>query len=170
MKRAIYPGSFDPVTFGHLDIIRRAAAIFDGLVVGVASNAAKEPLFPVQERITMITRSVGDLPNVEVREIQGLLVDFCRETNCHTIIRGLRANSDFEYEFQMALMNRRLAPELETLFLTPQEEHTFVSSRLVKEVAHFNGDVSSFVPPHVIDALREKFPPHATTGTQSISP
>jgi len=157
MKRAIYPGSFDPVTFGHIDLIRRAAAIFDGLVVGVARNASKEPLFSTKERVAMIVQSVSELPNVEVLEIEGLLVDFCNKTDCHTIIRGLRANSDFEYEFQMALMNRRLAPELETVFLTPQEEHTFVSSRLVKEVAHFGGDVSSFVPEHVICALREKY-------------
>jgi len=160
MKRAIYPGSFDPVTFGHLDIIRRAATTFDGLVIGVARNAAKEPLFSLDERLAMLNQCVLDVPTIEVVEIEGLLVDFCRKINCRTIIRGLRAISDFEYEFQMALMNRRLAPDLETVFLTPQEAHTFLSSRLVKEVAHFGGDVSSFVPPHVIDALKKKYRNH----------
>jgi len=153
---AIYPGSFDPITLGHLDVIRRAALIFDRVVVAVAENEAKHPLFEVEEREEMIARAVEGLPGVEVRILDGLLVNYARELGIFVVIRGLRAVSDFEFEFQMALMNRRLEPKLETIFLTPQEEHTFLSSRIVKEVARLGGDVSAFVPPHVAGRLAEK--------------
>jgi pantetheine-phosphate adenylyltransferase len=153
---AIYPGSFDPVTLGHMDIIHRASQIFDSLIVAVAFNEAKAPLFDMDERITMIREAVGKTSNVIVKSLEGLLVDFARKEETFVVIRGLRAVSDFEFEFQMALMNRRLEPKLETIFLTPQEEYTFLSSRIVKEVARLGGDVSPFVPPHVVQRLKEK--------------
>ena len=158
-KIAIYPGTFDPVTFGHLDIIRRAAKIFDAVIVGVAKNETKNPLFSTSERITMLEKAIKDLAAdtpIEVHEIDGLLVNFCQGVNCYTVLRGLRAISDFEYEFQMALTNRRLDERLETLFMTPLEEHTFLSSRLVKEIASLQGDVSSFVPEFVKIELKKK--------------
>jgi pantetheine-phosphate adenylyltransferase len=154
-NRAVYPGSFDPITLGHIDIIHRATAIFDRVIVAVASNEAKHPLFSVAERLGMIREAVASNPKVEIVELRGLLVDFARAENVMVLIRGLRAVSDFEFEFQMALMNRRLEPRLETIFLTPQEEHTFLSSRIVKEVARLGGDVSAFVPPHVAAKLED---------------
>jgi pantetheine-phosphate adenylyltransferase len=154
---AIYPGSFDPVTFGHLDIIHRAHQIFDRVIVAVAFNDAKAPLFDMDQRIAMISEAVGVSDGIEVKALEGLLVDFARREETFVVIRGLRAISDFEFEFQMALMNRRLETRLETIFLTPQEEYTFLSSRIVKEVARLGGDVSPFVPPHVVAKLREKF-------------
>lgn len=154
-SHAIYPGSFDPITFGHMDVIRRASAIFDRVIVAAASNDAKHPLFSIEERIEMIRNCVGDMPGVEVCSLDGLLVDFARERNIFVVIRGLRAVSDFEFEFQMALMNRRLEPRLETIFLTPQEENTFLSSRIVKEVARLGGNVSPFVSPYVADKLAD---------------
>ncbi|MCX7868819.1 MAG: pantetheine-phosphate adenylyltransferase [Terrimicrobiaceae bacterium] len=157
-NRAIYPGSFDPVTFGHLDVIRRASQIFDQLVVAVAENEAKHPLFDAGERLGMLRESSADLPNVVVETLDGLLVEFAKRRGIFVVIRGLRAVSDFEFEFQMALMNRRLEPRLETIFLTPQEEHTFLSSRIVKEVARLGGDVSAFVPPAAVTALARHFP------------
>ncbi len=157
VRAAIYPGSFDPVTFGHLDIIQRAAQLFDSLIVAVAHNEAKNALFSAEERMAMITES-ADLPaGVAVKMLDGLLVDFARAENAFVVIRGLRAISDFEFEFQMALMNRRLEPRLETIFLTPQEEYTFLSSRIVKEVARLGGDVTPFVPAPVVRRLRAKF-------------
>lgn len=158
MKRgvAIYPGSFDPVTLGHLDIIHRAGQIFETLIVAVANNEAKSPFFRMEERMAMLEESVRDLPGVRVKGLNGLLVDFARSEGVFVVIRGLRAVSDFEFEFQMALMNRRLEPRLETIFLTPQEEYTFLSSRIVKEVAKLGGDVSPFVPAHVEKKLRDK--------------
>lgn len=160
---ALYPGSFDPITLGHIDVIERAAAIFESVVVGVAENESKNPLFSVGERLELILESTAPLANVRVAYLEGLLVDFARKSNIYVIIRGLRAVSDFEFEFQMALMNRRLEPRIETIFLTPQEDHTFLSSRIVKEVARLGGDVSSFVAPHVVDALRRKLSPsHGT--------
>jgi pantetheine-phosphate adenylyltransferase len=154
---AIYPGSFDPVTLGHLDLIHRASQLFDSLIVAVAHNEAKKALFSVEERIAMIQEAVDGAPGIVVKRLDGLLVDFAREENAFVVIRGLRAVSDFEFEFQMALMNRRLEPRLETLFLTPKEDYTFLSSRIVKEVANFGGDVTPFVPPAVVRRLQAKF-------------
>lgn len=154
---AIYPGSFDPITHGHLDVIHRASLIFDSVVVGVAENESKHPLFSVDERIAMIRKTVEEMPGVVVSPLDGLLIDFARRSNIFVVIRGLRAVSDFEFEFQMALMNRSLEPRLETIFLTPQEEHTFLSSRIVKEVARLGGDVTPFVPAHVVEMLGEKY-------------
>lgn len=156
MKRgcAIYPGSFDPVTFGHMDVISRATDLFDTVIVAVATSETKHPLFPVADRMAMLKESLGDLPAIKVMPLQGLLVDFARELDVFTVIRGLRAVSDFEFEFQMALMNRKLEARLETVFLTPTEEYTYLSSRIVKEVARLGGDVSPFIPPAA--ALRLK--------------
>ena len=157
LRRAIYPGSFDPVTVGHLDIIRRAASLFDTLIVAVAHNEAKNPLFDVETRLAMLHSAVGDLSGVVIRDLDGLLVDFAREEEAFVVIRGLRAVSDFEFEFQMALMNRRLEERLETIFLAPRQDCTFLSSRIVKEIARFGGDVSSFVTDEVARQLKEKF-------------
>jgi len=156
MKRgcAIYPGSFDPVTFGHMDVISRATDLFDTVIVAVATSETKNPLFPVADRMAMLEESLGDSPAIKVMPLQGLLVDFARELDVFTVIRGLRAVSDFEFEFQMALMNRKLEARLETVFLTPTEEFTYLSSRIVKEVARLGGDVSPFIPPAA--ALRLK--------------
>jgi pantetheine-phosphate adenylyltransferase len=143
---ALYPGSFDPVTNGHLDIIERARSLADQLIVAVLVNDEKEPLFTARRRIAMLERLFAGCPDVEVRRFRGLLVDFARETGARMIVRGLRAVSDFEYEFQMALMNRRLAPEIETVFLMASEEYSYVSSRVVKEVARLGGDISGLVP------------------------
>ena len=150
----VYPGSFDPVHLGHVDIVRRAARLSDRLIVAVLDNSTKSPLFSLDERLDLLRRSFDGMDNVEVDTFRGLLVDFARARGASVVFRGLRAVSDFEYEFQMALMNRRLARGLETVFLTPAEDLTFVSSRLVKEVASLGGDISSFVPPHVAEALR----------------
>lgn len=157
LRRAIYPGSFDPVTVGHLDIIERAARLFDSVIVGVAPNEAKNPLFAVETRLEMLQSAIGDMPGVVIRDLDGLLVDFAREEEAFVVIRGLRAVSDFEFEFQMALMNRRLEGRLETVFLAPREDCTFLSSRLVKEIARFGGDVSPFVTEEVARRLRERF-------------
>jgi pantetheine-phosphate adenylyltransferase len=157
-RRAIYPGSFDPVTNGHLDLIMRSLGLFDEVIVGVADNEAKSPLFTTAERVDLIRRSVGDKPGLSVEPLNGLLVDFCRRRESFVVIRGLRAVSDFEFEFQMALTNRRLEPKIETIFLTPREDCIFLSSRLVKEVARLGGDVFPFVSDPVLGALTEKFP------------
>ena len=156
MRTVIYPGSFDPVTRGHLDVIERAARIFDHVIVAVADNEAKNPLFSQTERRHLVELGVRCFPNVETAVFNGLLVDFVVERNACAVVRGLRAISDFEFEFQLALMNRRLNERVETLFMTPRETYTFVSSRLVKEIARLGGDVSQFVPPHVVDALAAK--------------
>jgi len=155
--RAIYPGSFDPITFGHIDVMLRAADVFEEVVVAVAVNDAKHPLFPADERVEMIRDAVRDRPGITVKILDGLLVDFARSEETFVVIRGLRAISDFEFEFQMALMNRRLDPRLETIFLTPKEDCTFLSSRIVKEVARLGGDVGAFVPPMVAARLKEKY-------------
>jgi pantetheine-phosphate adenylyltransferase len=157
VDRAIYPGSFDPITFGHMDVIQRARAMCGELIVAVASNAPKGPLFTAQERADLIRTSLPENSGVRVETFDGLLVDFARQHGTFVVIRGLRAISDFEFEFQMALMNRRLEPRLETVFLTPQEEFTFLSSRLVKEVARLGGDIEAFVPSPAAEALRKKF-------------
>jgi len=157
-RRAIYPGSFDPVTNGHLDVIGRALGLFDEVIVGVARNEAKKHLFPTSERVDLIRRSIGERTGLSVEPLDGLLVDFCARREAFVVIRGLRAVSDFEFEFQMALTNRRLQPKIETIFLTPKEDCIFLSSRIVKEVARLGGDVTPFVAPPVLEALNEKFP------------
>jgi len=154
---AIYPGSFDPITLGHLDVIERACMLFDRVVVGVAESAAKHPLFELDERCEMIRESLPEGAAAEVVPFTGLLVDFARKREIPVLIRGLRAVSDFEFEFQMALMNRRLAPQLETVFLTPREDCTFISSRIVKEVAKLGGDVRAFVPAAAAARLQARF-------------
>lgn len=154
---AIYPGSFDPVTRGHEDIIRRSLAFADKLIVAVAVNVSKEPLFTLEQRVTLLEQALHDAEHVEVQAFDGLLADFARTVGASMVVRGLRAVSDFEYEFQMALMNRQLHSELETVFLTPALDHTFLSSSLVREVASFGGDVRNFVHPAVSDALATKF-------------
>jgi pantetheine-phosphate adenylyltransferase len=153
---AVYPGSFDPVTRGHEDLIRRSLAFVDRVVVAVAVNAAKQPLFSVDERVALLRQAVGG-PGIEVQSFEGLLVNFARRVEAAVIVRGLRAVSDFEYEFQMALMNRNLDPKLETVFLVPAFDLTYLSSSLVREVARFGGDVSQLVHPAVRQALKQKF-------------
>ncbi|MES2705586.1 MAG: pantetheine-phosphate adenylyltransferase [Verrucomicrobiota bacterium] len=153
MRTAIYPGSFDPVTNGHLDVIRRAALLFDRLVIAVADNSEKRPLFATEARVRLIRGSLADLPQVEVTSFRGLLVDFAHERGAVAIVRGLRAVTDFEYEFQMALMNRTLRADVETVFVAAREEYTYLSSRIIKEVARLGGDIARFVPPPVETAL-----------------
>lgn len=156
MRRAIYPGSFDPVTNGHLDVIERARKLFDEVIVAVAHNDQKQPLFPLEERVALLHETIGDAANVQIAPMGGLLVDFAIEQGAIAVVRGLRAVSDFEFEFQMALMNRKLEPEVETMFLMPKEEYTYLSSRIVKEIARLGGDVATFVPPQVAAALRDR--------------
>jgi pantetheine-phosphate adenylyltransferase len=158
MRRAIYPGSFDPVTNGHLDVIERARTLFDEVIVAVAINDQKEPLFAPDERIAMLRKAIT-IEAVRVAPMEGLLVEFAASENAHAVVRGLRAISDFEFEFQMALMNRKLDREIETIFLMPKEEYTYLSSRIVKEIARLGGDVSAFVPRPVAEALAKKFKP-----------
>lgn len=155
---ALYPGSFDPPTLGHLDLIRRATRFADRLVVAVAHNPNKQPVFSAAERVDLLRRSVGSLPNVEFGTLSGLLAQHAKDIGATILIRGLRASGDFEYEAQMALMNRRLNPDLETIFLAPDSGLTYVSASLVREVARFGGDVSSLVPPVVAAALAARFP------------
>ncbi len=154
MRRAIYPGSFDPVTNGHLDVINRAVKLFDEVIVAVAFNDQKKSLFTPEERVALLDAAVGQTPNVRVVSFTGLLVEFAREQQASAVIRGLRAVSDFEFEFQMALMNRKLDPTIETIFLTPKEEYSYLSSRIVKEIARLGGDVAAFVPAAAVTALR----------------
>jgi len=158
MRKAIYPGSFDPITNGHLDVLERASRLFDELVVAIARDNQKDSLFTVEERAAMIGDAVGalGLHTVRVVPFHGLLVDFAKSEGAITVLRGLRAVSDFEFEFQMALMNRKLDPRLETLFLMPREELTYISSRIVKEIARLGGEVGLFVPANVAGALRSK--------------
>ena len=157
--RAIYPGTFDPLTNGHLDLISRGAKIVDDLVVAILRNSDKAPpLFTVEERFEMITEATAGFDNVSVAVFNGLLVDFAREQGAKAVLRGIRAISDYEYELQMAMMNRKLDPELETLFMMPGEKYTYVSSRLIKGVFQLGGDVSTLVPPLVVDRLRSKVP------------
>ena len=154
--KAVYPGTFDPVTNGHTDLITRASNLFSEVIVAVAFNPSKKPCFDLEKRVEMIEKITQHLPNVTVVGFTGLLVNFAKEHNASVLIRGLRAVSDFEYEFQLANMNRRLSPDLESIFLTPAEENTFISSTIVKEVALHRGDVSSFVHPIVKKALYNK--------------
>jgi pantetheine-phosphate adenylyltransferase len=153
----IYPGSFDPLTRGHEDLVRRSLHFVDRLIVAVAVNGSKMPLFSLEERLTLLRSVLAGEPNLEIRTFEGLLADFARETGAALVVRGLRAVSDFEYEFQMALMNRQLHEDLETVFLVPDQQLTFLSSSLVREVASLGGDVSDFVHPTVNRALIEKF-------------
>jgi pantetheine-phosphate adenylyltransferase len=154
--KAIYPGSFDPVTNGHLDLIARGSKLFDHLVVAILQNASKSPLFSEAERVEMLTEGVRQFGNVSVATFKGLLVDFAREQHAEAVIRGVRAISDYEYELQMALMNRRLAPELETIFLMSDAKYSFVSSRLVKQVFELGGSVEGLVPPFVIERMKAR--------------
>ncbi len=156
MKTAIYPGTFDPVTYGHIDVIERARGIFDRVIVTVARNVVKKPLFTVEERVSMLRQAVRGLPNVEVDSFRGLLVDYARKKRATAIVRGLRAVSDFEYEFQMALTNRKLAEKISTVFLMPHEKYTYLNSSIVREIALLGGDVSEFVPPDVCRRLMRK--------------
>lgn len=156
-RTAIYPGSFDPVTLGHEDLIRRSLELVDRVIVAVAVNLAKEPLFTLEERVALLQDVTGGEPRVEIRAFDGLLADFAKEVEAHTIVRGLRAVSDFDYESQMALMNRQLNPRLETVFLVPALHLTYLSSSLVREIARLGGDVSPFVQPAVERALVAKF-------------
>jgi pantetheine-phosphate adenylyltransferase len=155
---ALYPGSFDPITNGHLDVIERAARLFDHVLVAVADNNAKNALFSTEDRVSLIRQSVTSLPNVQVTSFKGLLVDFAAASGARVVVRGLRAVTDFEYEFQMALMNKTLRPDLETIFLASREVFTYVSSRVIKEVARLGGDVTRMVPAPVAAALAAKFP------------
>lgn len=156
-KAAIYPGTFDPITNGHLDIIHRSVNLFDSVIVAVTTNPAKIPLFSVEERLSMIRNVTSELPNVFVEKFSGLLMDYASKRRAVAVVRGLRAITDFEYEFQMALVNRKLAENIITVFLMPNEKYTYLNSTIVKEVAKFNGDVSSFVPNEVLHFLKEKF-------------
>ena len=156
MLRAIYPGSFDPVTYGHLDVLRRSARLVDELIIGVLNNKAKSPLFSVEERVKMLKEVTEDIPNVKIIPFEGLLVDFARKMDAGMVIRGLRAITDFEYELQMAQTNHKMAPEVDTAFLTTSLEYSYLSSTTVKEVAAFGGDISQFVPDTVADRITEK--------------
>ena len=156
MIKAIYPGTFDPLTRGHEELVRRASSLFDTLVLAIAESTPKRTFFSLPERIDMAREVLGDLKNVEVTGFSGLLIDFVRKHNARVVVRGLRAVSDFEYEFQLAGMNRNLCPEMETIFLTPSEQHMFISATLVREIASLGGDVSKFVHPHIERRLKAK--------------
>ncbi|MEM7304269.1 MAG: pantetheine-phosphate adenylyltransferase [Pseudomonadota bacterium] len=156
-RTAVYPGTFDPITNGHIDLIRRATHVFDKIVVGIAANPDKQPLFDLDERVQLATTVLKELPTVEVCGFSGLLVDFAGDQQAVAVLRGLRAVSDFEFEFQLASMNRHLDPNLESIFLTPAEQFSFISSALVREVASLGGDVSQFVHVAVRDALQDKY-------------
>lgn len=155
--KVIYPGTFDPMTNGHLDLVQRAARLFETVIVAVAKNPSKTPAFPIDERINLAKKVLIDLNNVQVLGFDGLLIDCAKEFNARVILRGLRAVSDFEYEFQLASMNRKMLPDLETLFLTPAEQHSFISAHLVREIASLGGDVAQFVPVVVAQALQTRF-------------
>jgi len=153
---AIYPGTFDPLTVGHIDVARRASSMFDDLIVAVAASTNKGPFFSLEERVDMATKILGDLPNVTVQSFGGLLMDYAHEVGSRVIVRGLRAISDFEYEVQIAGVNRHLAPDVETVFIAASQEYTFLSSSIVREIARMHGDVSEFVHPAVIDAFAKR--------------
>jgi len=157
MSNVLYPGTFDPVTKGHLDVIKRASKLFDRIIILIAYHGEKNPLFTIEEREKMIRASIKGMNNIKVDSYDGLLVKYAQERDVNVIIRGLRAISDFEYEFQMALMNRKISPDVETIFLVPHESYTYLSSSLIKEIISVGGDVSHFVPPVVNRFLKEKF-------------
>ena len=156
MSRAIYPGSFDPVTLGHLDIIKRSADIFDEVIVGVLNNTQKTPLFSVTERVNMLNEAVAGIPNVTVKNFDGLLIDFARDNDINVLVRGLRAVTDFEYELQIAQLNRVMDTSIDTVFLTTSLEYAYLSSSTVKEVAAYGGDISNFVTPYVADEVHKR--------------
>ncbi len=157
MRTSVYPGSFDPITNGHLDIIRRASKIYDRVIVGVLNNSNKKPLFSAAERMEMIRSVTGGLDNVEVDCFEGLLVDFVKEKGAEVIVKGLRTVADFEYEFQMALLNKALNPEYETVFLMTDSKYSYISSSMVKELAGFNGDLTGLVPREIINKIKQKY-------------
>ena len=158
MKAAIYPGSFDPVTYGHLDIIKRAAMVFDELIVSVLNNKAKTPLFSVEERVKMLREATKDIPNVKVESFSGLLIDYAKQKNVHVTIRGLRAVTDFEYELQIAQTNSKFSGgDLDTMFLTTSLEYAYLSSSTVREIAYYGGDISQCVPPYVAEMIEQKY-------------
>jgi len=162
MRTVIYPGSFDPLTNGHLDVVQRAARLFDRVIVAVATNESKHPLFTLEERLHMVARSIRNVPNAEADSFDGLLVNYAERRGAQAVVRGLRAVSDFEFEFQLALMNRKLNERIETIFMMPKDAYTFLSSRIVKEIARLGGDVSTLVPAHVRTALVAKLTHPAT--------
>ena len=164
MRTVIYPGSFDPFTNGHLDIVQRAARLFDRVIVAVAENERKNPLFSYAERLDLVRVAIKGMSNVAAEGFAGLLVDYVDKRGGQAVIRGLRAVSDFEFEFQLALMNRKLNERVETIFMMPKETYTFLSSRIVKEIARLGGDVSAFVPAHVVNALRQKLGAESGVG------
>lgn len=157
MNRVLYPGTFDPITHGHSDLVERAARLFDEVIIAVAASPKKGPLFPLEQRVELAREVTAHLPNVQVQGFSNLLAHFARDVGANVLMRGLRAVSDFEYEFQLANMNRKLMPEVESLFLTPCEQYSFISSTLVREIAALDGDISEFVHPAVASALRERF-------------
>lgn len=157
MRHCIYPGTFDPITFGHLDVLKRASRLFDRVTVAIAHSPGKGPLFAPERRLELVRSVIGDLPNVDATMFDGLLVEFARAQGAVAVIRGIRALSDFEFEFNMALMNRHLEPRLETIFVMPHETYSYTSSHLVKQVAKLGGDISNFVPPAIVAALREAY-------------
>ena len=169
MNRVLYPGTFDPITMGHADLVERASRLFDEVIIAVAANPKKNPLFPLEQRVELAREVTKHLPNVKVIGFSTLLAHFVKEQQANILLRGLRAVSDFEYEFQLANMNRQLAPDVESLFLTPSEKYSYISSTLVREIASLQGDVSKFVHPAVMQALKTRFRPElrATVGAAS---
>ncbi|PNV63861.1 pantetheine-phosphate adenylyltransferase [Clostridium sp. chh4-2] len=157
MAVAVYPGSFDPVTLGHYDIIERTSKIMDRVILGVLNNNSKSPLFSVEERVNMLKSVTNQLPNVEVQSFDGLLIDFVRKNNANVIVRGLRAITDFEYELQLSQTNRVIAPEIDTLFLTTNLKYSYLSSSIVKEIAMYHGDISAFLHPEIAELVKKKF-------------
>jgi len=158
MRTVIYPGSFDPLTNGHLDLVQRAARLFDRVIVAVARSESKHPLFSLEDRLRMVAQAIRPIPHAEGDSFDGLLIEYAEKRGAQAVIRGLRAVSDFEFEFQLALMNRKLNESIETIFMMPKDTYTFLSSRIVKEIASLGGNVSAFVPEHVRAALAERFP------------
>ena len=156
MQRAVYPGTFDPMTMGHVDLVRRASKLFDSVIIAIASSDSKKPMFSLEERIEIGNKIFADDPKVEVVGFSGLLVNFAKDNDAKILIRGLRVVADFEYEFQLANMNRAMSPDIESVFLTPKEEYSYISSSLVKEIATMGGDVTRFVDPVTLDALNQK--------------
>lgn len=156
MQRAVYPGTFDPMTMGHVDLVKRASKLFDSVIIAIASSDSKKPMFTLEERIEIGNKIFTDDPKVEVVGFSGLLVNFAKENNANILIRGLRVVADFEYEFQLANMNRAMSPDIESVFLTPKEEYSYISSSLVKEIATMGGDVDRFVDPVTLEALNQK--------------